>query len=130
MVRSHHEAGCGSLGPGAERTPPARSDMFEGSGNMRETKLWHRRIGLGVLVALIGLLGFVDFLSHTDDGCEVETHCIACRVHIGPVTDLAAPKFVFSGASQILAILRAQDQHQDDAPQHLLPQGRAPPASA
>lgn len=97
---------------------------------MREAVLWRRRIGMGVLVALIGLLGFVDFLSHTDDGCAVEVHCIACRAHLGPITDLTAPKFVFSGASQVVAVLRAQDQRPHDNPHHLLPPGRAPPVSA
>ena len=85
---------------------------------------------MGVLVALIGLLGFVDFLSHTDDGCAVEVHCIACRAHLGPITDLTAPKFVFSGAGLIVAILAAQDQRPHDSPHHLLPPGRAPPATA
>ncbi len=97
---------------------------------MRETTLWRRRIGMSVLVALIGLLGLADFLPHTDDGCEVELHCIACRAHLGPITDLTAPKFIFSGASQVVAMVRAQDQRPHDAPQHLLPPGRAPPLSA
>ena len=97
---------------------------------MSEAVLWRRRIGMGVLVALIGLLGFVDFLSHTDDGCAVEIHCIACRAHLGPITDLTAPKFVFSGASQLVAIVGAQDQRPHDNPPHLLPPGRAPPVSA
>lgn len=97
---------------------------------MRETGLWRRRICMGVLVAVVGLLGFADFLSHTDDGCGVEVHCVACRAHLGPITDLTAPKFIFSGASQVVGMVRVLDQRPHDNPPHLLPPGRAPPVSA
>jgi hypothetical protein len=110
--------------------PRAEVCYLRRPGNMRETGLWRRRIGMGVLVALIGLLGFVDLLPHTDDGCAVEVHCIACRAHLGPITDLTAPKFIFSGSSQIIAMVGAQDQRPHDNPHHLLPPGRAPPVSA
>ncbi len=97
---------------------------------MRETKLWRRRIGMGVLVALIGLLGVADFLPHTDDGCAVEVHCLACRAHMGAVTDLAATLLLQAGAREFVGHVLIEDQGLLEAPARLLPPGRAPPTTA
>jgi len=97
---------------------------------MRKADLWRRRIGMGVLVALIGMLGVADFLSHTDDGCAVEVHCIACRAHLGPITDLTAPAVVFGGANHVVGALGAEVHEAHDGPSNLLPPGRAPPVFA
>ena len=55
---------------------------------MRKENPFRLRVAMGVLVALVGLMGVSDFLPHTDDGCAVEIHCLTCRAHISAVTDL------------------------------------------
>ena len=85
---------------------------------------------MGVLVALVGLLGVADFLPHTDDGCGVEIHCLACRAHASAVTDLVAFASLPLGPNEITAFEGTADTHPLDAPVRLLPPGRAPPASA
>ena len=41
----------------------------------------HRRAvaGLLLMAALGGAVWLAGFAPHTDDGCQVETHCLACR---------------------------------------------------
>lgn len=36
-------------------------------------------VGVLALVGLIGLLWLEGFGPHTDDGCQTEVHCLACR---------------------------------------------------
>ncbi len=59
---------------------------------------WVRRPVFAVvaLALLAGLgAGFVDDWFHTDDGCVVETHCLACQRSVGSIgvigADLTAP---------------------------------------
>jgi len=59
---------------------------------------WIRRPVFAVvaLALLAGLgAGYVDDWFHTDDGCTVETHCIACQRAVGSIgviaADLTAP---------------------------------------
>lgn len=85
---------------------------------------------MGVLVALVGLLGVSDFLPHTDDGCAVESHCLTCRAHISAVTDLVTFASLPLGPAEIAAFERTPDARPLEAPVRLLPPGRAPPASA
>lgn len=85
---------------------------------------------MSVLAALVGLLGVADFLPHTDDGCAVEIHCLACRAHISAVTDLVTFANLPSGPGPIAAFARAAEPRPLDASVRLLPPGRAPPASA
>jgi hypothetical protein len=55
----------------------------------------HRQ-SLSLLALLLACFGFVlaaSALEHTDDGCEVEVHCLPCRWHQGAtVTFAAAPQ--------------------------------------
>jgi len=44
---------------------------------------------LASLAALALLLG-VDAFGHTDDGCVIETHCVACRWHQGATVEPTA----------------------------------------
>jgi hypothetical protein len=47
---------------------------------------WSRRWLASVGLALVAALGFVvvaETYDHTDDGCVVETHCLACQWHYG-----------------------------------------------
>ncbi len=85
---------------------------------------------MGVLVALVGLLGIVDFLPHTDDGCAVESHCLSCRAPISAVTELGTFASLPLGPSEITAFKRTSARRPLDASVRLLPPGRAPPASA
>ena len=36
-------------------------------------------------IALCAGLAVTSFLPHTDDGCQVETHCLSCRLTLGTV---------------------------------------------
>ncbi len=42
-------------------------------------------VGVLALVASLGLAWVEEALVHTDDGCEVEVHCLACRLALGGV---------------------------------------------
>lgn len=97
---------------------------------MREKSGFRLKIAVSVLVALVGLFSLADFLPHTDDGCAVEIHCLACRAHISAVSDLVVAATVSFGANEGAAIDGAEDQRLADDPARLLPPGRAPPISA
>ena len=97
---------------------------------MRKARLFRLRIAMGILVALVGMLSFADFLSHTDDGCAVEVHCLACRAHLTTVTDLVALASHSLGAPEVVAIVSTEDQRPIDQGLGLLPPGRAPPVTA
>jgi len=50
------------------------------------------RLALAVVFATLGSLGMLSlegYLPHTDDGCAVEVHCLACRAHLGAGVSLA-----------------------------------------
>ena len=34
----------------------------------------------------VGMLVCADFIPHTDDGCTVEIHCLACRLSVATTT--------------------------------------------
>ena len=85
---------------------------------------------MGVMVALVGLFAVADFLPHTDDGCAVESHCLACRAHLSAVTDLVTFATLPTGLNLAADIEKAPDPRPLDAAVCLLPPGRAPPASA
>jgi branched-subunit amino acid permease len=46
-------------------------------------------VALAALLSLGGLL-FEESFVHTDDGCAVEVHCLACRLTLGGSAVLAA----------------------------------------
>jgi hypothetical protein len=53
-----------------------------------------RRRGALLLVAALCLLSlgsalYQESFAHTDDGCEVETHCLACRLVVASATHAA-----------------------------------------
>jgi hypothetical protein len=41
-----------------------------------------RAAAVVALAGLLGLLWLEDFAPHTDDGCQVEVHCLACRASV------------------------------------------------
>lgn len=97
---------------------------------MRRENPFRLRVAMGVLVALVGLLGVADFLPHTDDGCAVESHCLTCRAHVSAITDLVTFATLPLGPSEISAFEGTAEPRPLDASVRLLPPGRAPPASA
>lgn len=97
---------------------------------MRGQSPFRNRVAVGVLVALVAVLGLADFLPHTDDGCAVESHCVACRAHIGAVSDGAIASLVSTPVPAVTDLGRVPDRKAPIATASLLPAGRAPPAEA
>ncbi len=60
-------------------------------------RVFLKRIAAGLLLVLAVAFGENAFF-HTDDGCRVETHCLACRSTHVPVT----AAIVFSGLASPL----------------------------
>jgi hypothetical protein len=59
-------------------------------------------------VALLALIAFGGALYeesfvHTDDGCVVEVHCVACRLLLGGATDFPTVPILTPGAITIAA---------------------------
>lgn len=69
-------------------------------------------IGVGMLVA-------GDFLPHTDDGCTVEIHCLACRFSVATTT-------VHTPAISIPVVLGVADAVTSSVPQRKLESHRSP----
>ena len=89
----------------------------------RRLALWS---GL-LLLAFFGVLAEDAFL-HTDDGCAVERHCLACRTLVSPPTLAAAAVVVAPTLTRIAAVVEAPELARDalvvsDGP------SRAPPLS-
>lgn len=65
-------------------------------GRVQRGKLWAG-------VALVGLATITadGFLPHTDDGCEVEVHCLACRLSVGQAATTAAVVIVTAPATRV-----------------------------
>jgi hypothetical protein len=42
-------------------------------------------------LAFLGAVSYEGSFVHTDDGCQVEVHCLACRLALGPPTTAAVP---------------------------------------
>lgn len=91
---------------------------------------WRMKVVMSVLVALVSLVGFSDFLPHTDDGCAVETHCLACRSHLSAVSGLALSASVLTGPNEFTRIETVESRTALDVPAGLRPPGRAPPLPA
>ena len=83
-----------------------------------------------VLAARVCLGGLADFLPHTDDGCAIETHCIACRAHISAITDVTVPSNLTHGAHEFTYIEAPPREAALERSSRLLPPGRAPPLQA
>ena len=69
-----------------------------GRSSSRRTWAW---IALAVLVCVSAALAEESFV-HTDDGCTVEIHCIACRLAAGS-TAVISPAIVLPVAVQTTA---------------------------
>jgi hypothetical protein len=63
-----------------------------------------RRFALAVVLATLGSLGILSlegYLPHTDDGCAVEVHCLACRAHLGAGVSLAPVLTLSAGLAAV-----------------------------
>jgi len=82
-------------------------------------------LGLAVLLALSGAL-VEESLVHTDDGCPLEIHCLACRLAVGTTAEagafFAAPTTpVFEEAGVVARAPRSATQ--DPASDRAVPRG-------
>jgi hypothetical protein len=92
------------------------------SSSKRRTWAW---VALVALVCVGGALLEESFV-HTDDGCNVEIHCIACRLAAGS-TAVVSPAIVLPVAVQTTAPVTAEaDSTLCEAAPHEAP-SRAPP---
>ena len=93
-----------------------------GRSSRRRTWAW---IALALLVCVGAALAEESFV-HTDDGCSVEIHCLACRLAAGS-TAVVSPAIVLPVALQTAApVAVAGDTSLCDAAPRVLP-SRAPP---
>jgi hypothetical protein len=93
-----------------------------GRSGRRRTWAW---IALAVLVCVSAALVEESFV-HTDDGCAVEIHCIACRLAAGS-TAVVSPAIVLPAAMQTTAPVAAEgDSSRGEAAPRVAP-SRAPP---
>jgi hypothetical protein len=88
----------------------------------RRTLAW---VALAALVCVSAALLEESFI-HTDDGCNVEIHCIACRLAAGG-TAVVSPAIVLPAALQTTSpVVAAGDASLCEAAPHETP-SRAPP---
>jgi hypothetical protein len=88
----------------------------------RRTLAW---VALVALVCVSAALVEESFI-HTDDGCSVEIHCIACRLAAGS-TAVVSPAIVLPVAVQTTALVAVEaDSNPCEAAPHESP-SRAPP---
>lgn len=85
--------------------------------------------GVLALVASLGLAVAEQSLFHTDDGCTVEIHCVACRLVLGSVVVPQAtltfePRLAPAGAVTVFAA------HTRPLPDHRATVSRGPPHSS
>jgi hypothetical protein len=88
----------------------------------------HRTLAWVALAALVCVSGALleESFVHTDDGCNVEIHCIACRLAAGS-TAVVSPAVVLPVAVQTTApVLAEADSTLREAAPHESP-SRAPP---
>ena len=93
-----------------------------GRSTRRRTWAW---IALAVLVCVSAALVEESYV-HTDDGCSVEIHCVACRLAAGS-TAVVSPAIVLAVAVQATApVAAAADSLLSEAAPRETP-SRAPP---
>lgn len=86
-------------------------------------------IAAALLAALAGVVLEESYARHTDDGCAVEIHCLACRLAVGTTAVAATTCLV---PSALLAEAGAAPIPRRRPSQGLSlqrPRGRAPPLS-
>ena len=82
-------------------------------------------------VALLALIGlsvalYEESFAHTDDGCAVEVHCIACRLLLGSATVLATAPILAPAIVSVAVPIAAEPLARTTVAPRLF-QSRAPP---
>ena len=80
------------------------------------------------LLALIGLSAalYEESFAHTDDGCAVEVHCVACRLLLGGATVLTTVPILAPAAVTVAAPIAPEPLARSTVAPRLF-QSRAPP---
>lgn len=97
---------------------------------MKRKSGWRFTVATLAAVALVSLISFAEFLPHTDDGCAVESHCVACRAHMAALADLTKPVVLAVTVETISRRVSHRDDIAHDGGARLFPEGRAPPSAA
>ena len=122
--------GFGHVGePNTERPPSSAAASSAYIAGMHIGLKRRPRLAFGVLAGLALCTGlFVEsFLPHTDDGCVVETHCLACQLTIGGIATPVATLSAIVRLDQVsLPVWIASEQLRSAATLPALP-SRAPP---
>jgi hypothetical protein len=74
--------------------------------------------------ALVGLA------EHTDDGCQVERHCLACRLAVATLGADHAPPTPLAVPAACERTLASNEPHAAEAPYAFSDSGRGPPRAA
>jgi hypothetical protein len=82
---------------------------------------------LAVLALCAGLL-IESFATHTDDGCVVESHCLACRLTVGGVAVAAVSIPLLDRARETTEIVSIDDEQLRSESVAVILPSRAPPA--
>ena len=104
--------------------------MLESTEHMPKEGL-RRLLQAAALSALasLGLALGTDAFVHTDDGCVVETHCVACVWHHGAVVVPATAAPVFTApATAVGSVARLETPAPADAAPRTAPSRGPPPA--
>jgi hypothetical protein len=90
----------------------------------------HKRLAAVAFVALVvfGAAFAEAAFVHTDDGCTLEIHCLACRWTVG-TTAVVAPVFVFVATVGATAPLPVETPTLVPATDDQAPTSRGPPAA-
>jgi hypothetical protein len=81
---------------------------------------------LAVLALCAGL--FIEsFATHTDDGCEVESHCLACRLTVGGVAVAAVSTPLLDRIQEASGIVSVGDEQLRSESVAVILPSRAPP---
>jgi hypothetical protein len=82
-----------------------------------------------MLLASFGALSLEQGFVHTDDGCAVETHCLACRWAYG-ATSVVAAQVALSAPVAAVELVTARSAAAPAAPAVLAAESRGPPRSS
>jgi hypothetical protein len=94
---------------------------------MRLDRRWRFAFAILAVLALGAGLFVESFAAHTDDGCEVETHCLACRLTVGGVAVAAASAPLLAHCQETAdAVWVHDEQLRSESVAAILP-ARAPP---
>jgi hypothetical protein len=95
---------------------------------VRSRLVRRRLVVFAVLVLAAMCVGLAEeSFAHTDDGCPVETHCLACRLATGTVAVLAAALPVLQRTAERTERIWTVEVHPRGAAAVAIRPSRAPP---